>query len=71
MNSSEIRSSLHGLRKQLILLDDSINTDSDLAKQIVNTFDVHLLMLINRIEKDELEERFMEIRKEEEQENER
>jgi hypothetical protein len=41
-----------------------------LAKQIVNTFDVHLLMLINRIEKDELEERFMEIRKEEEQENE-
>jgi hypothetical protein len=70
MNSSEIRSSLHGLRKQLILLDDSINTDSDLAKQIVNTFDVHLLMLINRIEKDELEERFMEIRKEEEQENE-
>ena len=70
MNNSEIRSSLHGLRKQLILLDDSINTDSDLAKQIVNTFDVHLLMLINRIEKDELEERFMEIRKEEEQENE-
>ena len=70
MNKSEIRSSLHGLRKQLILLDDSINTDSDLAKQIVNTFDVHLLMLINRIEKDELEERLMEVRKEEEQENE-
>ena len=70
MNNAEIRSSLHGLSKQLILLDDSINTDSDLAKQIVNTFDVHLLMLINRIEKDELGERFMEIRKEEEQENE-
>jgi hypothetical protein len=45
MNKSEIRSSLHGLRKQLILLDDSINTDSDLAKQIVNTFDVHPLFL--------------------------
>jgi hypothetical protein len=70
MNNSEIRSSLHGLRKQLILLDDSIDTDSDLAKRIVNTFDVHLLMLINRIEKDDLDERLMEVRKEKEQENE-
>ena len=70
MNNSEIRSSLHGLSKQLVLLDESIDTDTDLAKRIVNIFDVSLKMLINQIEKDELEERIMGVRKEEEQENE-
>ena len=70
MNNAEIRSSLHGLSKQLVLLDESIDTDTDLAKRIVNIFDVSLKMLINQIEKDELEERLTEVRKEEEQENE-
>ena len=70
MNNAEIRSSLHGLSKQLVLLDESIDTDTDLAKRIVNIFDVSLKMLINQIEKDELEERLMKVRKEEEQENE-
>jgi hypothetical protein len=64
MNNSEIRSSLHGLSKQLVLLDESIDTDTDLAKRIVNIFDVSLKMLINQIEKDELEERLMEVKKE-------
>jgi hypothetical protein len=59
--------------KHLVVLDDSINTDSDLAKRLVNIFDVHMRMLINRIEKDDLEEKFKScgMLREKEKENER